>query len=97
MKTYRYSFIINRAGFGLYFVIPVLHSLGMPSQNLCSPGLHFQEGTCLLRNINADIKSSCMCNPPGMGFKKATSFPVSKVNDCSAEGDQGDFIFFLHS
>lgn len=98
MKISRYSFIINRACLGLYFVTPVLHPLGMHSQNLYSPGLHFQENTYLLRNIKADIKSSCMCNPPGMEFKKKPpSLPVSKVNDCSAEGEQGDFIFSLHS
>lgn len=46
MKIRRDSFIVKRACLGLYFVTPVLlHPLGMHSQNLYSPGLHFQGDT----------------------------------------------------
>ena len=99
MKMCRYAFIINRAGFSLCFVIPVLlHSLGinLHSWNLCLPGLCFQEGTYSETSTQTLRVVSCVI-PQAWGLKKLPPSLLVRLMTALQKGSKAiSFFSFIH-
>lgn len=90
MKTCRYSFIINRVGFGLYFVTPVLlypFRINLHTRNLCLPGLCFQEGTYLETSMLTLRVVACVI-PQAWGLKKLPPSPLARLMTAVQKGSK---------